>query len=95
MSIKQKSILIDVKKIVEINPTSRRLTAKTYEYHYHARFKENGLGIIRYCSPHSNHNKFHHKHIYDSFGKIKQTIRVAQDSWPHVSEFFDEVINGY
>jgi hypothetical protein len=87
-------IKVKIEKDAEVNTTTgKRPTAKTTDYSYHAYYSD-GRNIIRYCSPHPYHNQFHHKHDYIN-GKVNPPIKIAPDDVPHVSEFFDELINHY
>jgi hypothetical protein len=89
-------ILVKIEKDVVVQPGAKKKIAKTYTYSYHCWV--NGPGgvinnLIRYCSPHDEHNKFHHKH--DFTVKPPLLLKIAADSWPHVSEFFDEIISTF
>lgn len=86
-------IKVKIEKDAEVNTTGKRPTVKTTDYSYHAYYHD-GRNIIRYCSPHPDHNKFHHKHDYIN-GKVNPPVRIAAENVPHVSEFFDELINNY
>ena len=83
-----------IEKTVELDIGYKRPRARTFDYSYHAlRPRPLGLNLIRYCSPH-DHRPFHHKHVYDDEGKL-ETVEVPDGAWPHVSEFFDEVLGRY
>lgn len=69
---------------------------KTVKYSYAVSFK-NGC-IFRYDSPDpdktefdsENHHTYHHKHDYRSGDE--EITEISNEAWPHVSEFFDEVL---
>lgn len=89
-SIKGNRIFIKISKDVEVSPGVRKPLAKLSEYSYHAWYKSSGNNILRYCSPHPDHNKFHHRHDYTVIPL--RTTQVGKDEWPHVSEFLEELI---
>lgn len=80
-----------VNQNIEYKP--ERIT-ETYGYSYHAWLTKTNENLVRYCSPHETHNKFHHKHIYKNGEELK-IEKVGDDDWPHVNEFLDEVLGGY
>ena len=83
------TVQINIEKDVEVQPGGRKAISRTAGYSYQSWIK-GGSSLIRYCSPHETHNKFHHKH---DFTKNPATlVAVGNDAWPHVSEFFDELI---
>lgn len=93
-------IRVDIRKNVEVDPSNKkRPRARTYDYTYSASIP-NGEKLIRYCSPHEDvkpgapdHHQFHHKHIFkDGKEKIQ---KIADDEWPHVNEFLQEVLDSY
>mgnify|MGYP006379102709 CR=1 FL=1 len=90
-TIKNTNIEIYVLKTAAINQVNNMEIARTIEYRYHAKF-QNGGNILRYCSPH-DHRPYHHKHIYSQ--NVKTTVTIPDDTWPHFSEFLDEIINTY
>ena len=86
------SVQVNIEKDVEVQPGVRKPVARTVGYSYQAWIKV-GNSLIRYCSPHESHNQFHHKH--DLTQTPAALIRIGNDDWPHVNEFFDELINNY
>jgi hypothetical protein len=87
-----KSIEFKIEKTVEIDITFARPRARIFAYSYHALTpKPNARNLIRYCSPH-DHRPTHHKHIYQLDGSYN-VIEVSRTGFPHVSEFFDEVLS--
>lgn len=92
---KGNTVRVDIYKEIEVDPSNKsKQRARTSGYSYGAnRPHPNGAPLIRYCSPHFDHNKYHHKHDYT---KTPPTIvEVSQDEWPHVGEFFNEVLQNY
>lgn len=94
---KENIVFIKIEKDVEIEEGIRKKKARTYGYSYQC-WRKLGNGtdesLIRYCSPHLNHNKFHHKH--EDLAVPPQPILIKTgDEWPHVSEFLDEVIKRF
>lgn len=94
-------VRIDLEKIIEIDPSNpRRLRARTHTYKYSANIP-NGRKLIRYCSPHQDweeegaapHHADHHRHDFTK-GKEEITI-LGKDDWPHVGEFFEEVLGRF
>jgi hypothetical protein len=84
---------IKIEKAVEIDPSGARKRARTLQYSYQAMLPSpDGRVLVRYDSPHKNHNQYHHKHIFDEHGNESQIQRIEDDEWPHVSEFLEEVI---
>jgi hypothetical protein len=67
--------------------------AKTFNYSYNAWDPKTNKNLIRYCSPHLDHNKFHHKHDYTV--DPDETNKIGNDEWPHVSEFLEEVLTNF
>ena len=87
-----KSIEIKIEKSVELDTEYARPRARTFSYSYHALYaKPNARNLIRYCSPHG-HRPIHHKHVYHLNGTY-DVIEVPERTWPHVSEFLDEVLS--
>jgi hypothetical protein len=93
-------VRVDIKKDVEIDPsTPKRLRARTFKYSYSANIP-GGLPLIRYCSPHDDfeeegsapHHAYHHRHDFTKNPK-GEVIVLGNDEWPHVGEFFEEVLS--
>lgn len=83
-----------IEKSIEIDIDYARRRARTYDYSYHAFLpKPVGLNLVRYCSPHE-HRPYHHKHLYNEDGSYQIAI-VANEAWPHVSDFFEEVLRSF
>lgn len=59
-------VFVKIEKDIEIQEGLRKRTARTdgYSYHCWRKYvsKTADESLIRYCSPHETHNKFHHKH---------------------------------
>ena len=90
-----KNIFVKIEKDIDVQAGVTRKIARTYRYSYNSWKKtdRNNANFIRYCSPHLDHNQFHHKH---DFTVTPPTItKIRNDDWPHVSEFFDELISIY
>ncbi len=85
------SIRVDISKDVLVEEYRGRLRARTFAYSYNANLPNpDGRNLIRYCSPHDDHNQFHHKH---DFTVDPETItKVDEDDYPHVGEFLNEVL---
>ncbi len=87
-------IQIKIEKTVELDIEYSRPRARTFSYSYHALTpKPNARNLMRYCSPHE-HRPHHHKHLYYSDGTYN-VLDVPDRTWPHVSEFLDEVLCQY
>lgn len=88
------SIRVDLRKDILIDEHRGRLRAKTYGYTYSANLPNpDGRNLIRYCSPHEDHNQFHHKHDFTVDPPI--ITKVGEDEYPHVSEFLNEVLESF
>lgn len=94
-------VRVDIDKDVEVDDSNpKRPKARTYSYSYSANIP-GGKNLIRYCSPHEDweeegaalHHKHHHKH--DFTVQPTQILLLAADEWPHVSQFFDEVLSSF
>ena len=95
-------VRIDIKKDMTVDPSNpKRPRARTFRYSYNANIP-GGSDLIRYCSPHEDweqegsapHHKHHHKHDFTKGPKEKITL-LGDDEWPHVGEFFEEVLNSF
>lgn len=95
-------IRVDISKGIEVDPSNiRRPRARTFDYTYSANIA-GGQRLFRYCSPHGDHEEegsaphhaFHHKHDFTK-GPKGDVILIGDDEWPHVGEFFDEVLSRY
>ncbi len=86
-------LLVKIEKDILIKQGARRKQAKTSGYSYHAVDKSTDRNLIRYCSPHFDHNNFHHKHDYRKNPPL--LIKIREEDVPHVSEFFDELIDNF
>lgn len=86
-------IRLDVaKKLRILEGEASTAMVQTFAYAYNANVA--GLGnILRYCSPHDDHNEFHHKHTYDLLaGDRSGTVtEIDADSWPTLGEVFGEL----
>lgn len=92
VTTKGTSIYINIEKDVEVQAGGSKDVARTVGYSYQAWIK-GGKNLIRYCSPHESHNKFHHKHDYQK--DPINPIPINSDNWPHVNEFLDELIDNF
>lgn len=92
---------VSIEKGVLVDRTSaKKPQAKTIYYKYHAYDLQTGRGILRYCSPESsgtNHHAYHHCHRFPagSCGQGGVITIVGADAWPHVGEFFNEVLMNF
>ncbi len=95
ITFSQNKVFVKIEKDVDVEQGTRKKIAKTYSYSYHCWKKEGEVSkdLIRYCSPHLDHNQFHHKHDFTKNPEV--LIRIGDDDWPHVSEFFDEVLKTF
>lgn len=91
-------VFVKIEKDIEIQKGIRKKIARTNSYTYHCWRKLSNKtadeSLIRYCSPHETHNKFHHKHE-DLAVPPQPCLIKTGENWPHVSEFLDEVINRF
>lgn len=90
---KGNTVKVKIEKDAEVRVLGKRPTVKTTDYSYHASYVD-GRNIIRYCSAHPTHNKFHHKHDYIN-KNVNPSVRIQPEDVPHVSEFLDELINNH
>jgi len=91
-TFKANIVFVYISKDIEIQDGARKKISRTDAYTFQA-WTKNAGSLIRYCSPHQTHNKFHHKHDYTT--KPETLIKIGDDQWPHVSEFFDEIIQNF
>ena len=93
---------VDIRKVIEVDPSNpRRPKARTFKYTYSANIA-GGQRLFRYCSPHRDdeeegkapHHSYHHKHDYTKNPK-GEVILIGSDEWPHVGEFFEEVLSRF
>ena len=84
---------ITIEKILEVTGQAKRRSIRTVEYHYNAHVR--GLGnILRYDSPHPDHNQFHHAHRFDVFNGDRDG-QVSKCEWPHIGAVIGEVEQWY
>lgn len=88
------NIRVDLRKDILIEEQRGRLRAKTFGYSFNANLPNpDGRNLIRYCSPHDEHNQFHHKH---NFTIDPPTItKIGDDEFPHVGDFLAEVLETF
>lgn len=87
-------IEVTVEKILRMEKQPKgEPTVQTTDYHYNARLK--GVGnILRYDSPHVDHNGFHHVHRYDVFsGDSDGTVQACL--WPTLGQVLEELEEWY
>ena len=92
----------DITKDVEIDESNpKRLLALTVGYSFNANAPRKG-NLVRYDSPDPRgqlgpgsppHHYHHHKHLWVS-GQ-EQILRIGDDDWPHVDQFFHEILTNY
>lgn len=90
-------ILIDVRKVLAIlEGEGDTAIVQTVSYTYHALAEDIG-SVLRYCSPHTDHNFFHHKHTFDALnGDVHGHVtEIETDKWPTLSEVICEVCKWY
>lgn len=95
-------VRVDISKDVEIDDAiPKRPQALTVLYSYNAN-RPDGDNLIRYDSPDPPaqitpltplHHHFHHKHVWVA-GR-EQILRAGDDAWPHVEEFFQEIMENF
>ena len=91
---KGSNIRVDIRKDILVRHYRGRLQARTYAYTYNSNLPNpDGRNLIRYCSPHMGHNQFHHKHDYTVDPPV--IIQISDDSYPHVGEFINEVLETF
>lgn len=102
LTYRQTRVRAEIEKYVEIDPSNPfRSRARTYAYTYNANIV-GGEKLIRYCSPHQDwekegsapHHRHHHKHDFTKNSKGDVQI-LGDDNWPHVGEFFEEVLGRF
>lgn len=94
VTYKASVVRVHIEKDVEIERVGRREMARTFDYRYHAHFPA-GRNLIRYCGPHKDHRPYHHKHVYEPNKTEPEVLRIADDEYPHVGEFFNEVLEKF
>lgn len=99
------NIFIDVRKTLRvIDGEGDDALVQTVAYTYHARV--DGVGdLLRYCSPHADHRKFHHKHTFDPFKGDASSYSIDDEpgtcdatsdtNWPTLGEVLHEVRRWY
>ena len=100
-SYRDTRVRVDVRKVIEVDASnSRRPRARTFDYTYSANIA-GGPKLFRYCSPHDDyegegaapHHSQHHKHDFTKGSE--EILLLGDDEWPHVGEFFEEVLSRY
>ena len=95
-------VRIDIKKNLEIDPSNpRRPRTRTFRYKYSANIA-GGPKLVRYCSPHEDweeegaapHHRYHHRHDFTKNPNGEVSL-LGPDEWPHVGEFFEEVLSRF
>lgn len=88
-------IEITVEKILTVTPqaNNREPTVQTTDYNYNVRLRGQG-NVLRYDSPHPDHNQFHHVHRFDVFNGDDEGT-VSECSWPTLGEVIGEVEEWY
>jgi len=95
-------VRVDIYKDVEIDDSIlNRERALTFGYSYNA--NRPGVGnLLRYDSPDPPaeispstpaHHRFHHKHDWSSGTEV--IVKIPDDEWPHVDQFFQEVLTRF
>ena len=99
------NIFVDVRKTLRVlDKDEPDPFVQTVAYTYHARV--DGVGdILRYCSPHVDHRRFHHKHAFDTFAGESDTHSVDDEPgsceatsdthWPTLGQVLHEVKDWY
>lgn len=87
-------IRVDIRKRVLIAERHGRSMARTFGYSYNAnRPNPDGRTLIRYDSPHEDHNQFHHKHDFTL--NPPRIIELGDDNYPHVGDFLKEALESF
>jgi hypothetical protein len=83
-------IRLDVSKLLEVvDGEGGMARVQTVEYSYNANLP--GVGnILRYDSPHPDHNCFHHVHRFDVFDGDREG-RAEACEWPHLGDVIGEL----
>lgn len=82
-------IVLDVLKILRVEGVDGDAVVQTMVYNYNARLK--GIGnILRYDSPHEDHNRFHHVHRFTVFDGDHDGW-VGQCEWPTLGDVITEL----
>jgi hypothetical protein len=90
-------ITVDVTKLVAIlYGEGEAAIVQTKTYSYHAQLQDFGA-LLRYCGPHLDHNRYHHKHTFDVLaGDIEGTVGpVDEDTRPTLAEVITEACDWY
>lgn len=93
----QGRIRIDVTKtLVIVDGEGASTRVQTSEYRYHACVIDVG-NVLRYCSPHPDHNTDHHVHRYDIFRGDEHgtTTLHGRAGWPHLGDVIAELHRWY
>lgn len=87
-------IEVTVDKILRVEEQPKgEPTVQTIDYHYNARLK--GVGnILRYDSPHFDHNGYHHVHRFDVFNG-DNTGTLTECEWPTLGRVLEELEQWY
>ncbi len=87
-------IRLEVSK--QLHLTGNEPLAQTFAYTYNAVLRGGGT-ILRYNSPHPNHNKFHHVHRYDVLSGDKEgtTTELSEAERPTLAQVVQELHDWY
>lgn len=84
-------VVITVYKYIDIVRQEPEVWVRTSAYSYNASLAGRG-NIFRYCSPHLDHNKFHHRHNFDVFaGDVTGTVAQIDGDWPTLGDVIGEL----
>ncbi len=91
-------IRVEVEKLLEIlDGDGAEAMVQTFAYSYHACLEGGQGNIVRYDSPHVDHNQDHHVHRYDPFsGDVTGRVTMHGESgWPTLGEMLYELRDWY
>ncbi len=86
-------IRLDVEKVLKVvEGDGANAMVQTTTYNYNASIS---LGnVLRYDSPHNDHNEYHHVHRYDVFAG-DQDGTTTEAIWPSLGDVITELQNWY
>lgn len=86
-------VRVTVDKYLMVVNEGPPVVVQTRDYSYNASLSGRG-NIFRYCSPHADHNCFHHRHDFDAFAKDPsetETIARIPGDWPTLGDVIEEL----
>ena len=82
---------LEVTKSLEVREERGAKFVRTVAYSYNVSLSQTGC-VLRYCSPHADHNQHHHKHTFDVLAGDRQgsVSSVPDGEWPTIGEVLAE-----